>query len=67
MGIRKATESTDIPVNIMKENANIFAEYTKAATGVVLPEKVVLEILQYSQENTSARVSFFSKVAGWGL
>ena len=48
----------------MKENANIFAEYSKAATGVVLPEKVVLEILQYSQENTSARVSFFSKVAG---
>ena len=29
LGIRKATQSTDIPVNIMKENANIFAEYSK--------------------------------------
>ena len=37
---------------------------SEPATGGVLQEKVFLEILQHSQENTCARVSFFNKVAG---
>ena len=40
--------------------------FSEAATRVVLQKKVFLEILQNSQENTCARVSFFSKVAGLG-
>ena len=36
---------------------------TKAATGGVLQEKAFIKILQYSQENTCARV-FFNKVSG---
>ena len=34
---------------------------SKAATGGVLYKKVFLEILQNSQENTSARASFLIK------
>ena len=40
--------------------------FSEAATRVALQKKVFLEILQNSQENTCARVSFFSKVAGLG-
>ena len=34
----------------------------ETATGLVLSEKVSLEILQYSQENSCARVSFLIKL-----
>ena len=39
-------------------------KYPEAATRGVLWKKVFLEILQNLQENTCARVSFFTKVAG---
>ena len=38
---------------------------TEATTGGVLQEKVFLRILQNSQENTCARVSFFIKMQAW--
>ena len=41
----------------------VFVEHAEAATGGVLLEKVLLEILQNSQENSYARV-FSTKVAG---
>ena len=37
---------------------------TEVATRSVLWKKVFLEVLQNSQENTCARVSFLNKVAG---
>ena len=37
---------------------------TEVANGGVISEKVFLEILQYSPENTCARVSFLNKIAG---
>ena len=37
-------------------------QITEAATGAVLKEKVLLAILQNSQENTCARVSFLIKL-----
>ena len=39
----------------------------EAATGGVLWNKVFLKILQISQENYCARVSFLDKVAGLSL
>ena len=39
---------------------------TEAATGGVLEEKVLYEILQNSQENTFARVSFLIKLQAYG-
>ena len=36
----------------------------EAPTGGVLEEKVFIEILQNSQENTCVKVSFFNKFAG---
>ena len=39
----------------------------EAATGSVLQEKLFLEILQNSQENTCVRVSFLIKLQGLGL
>ena len=44
-----------------------FHQNTEAATESALQEKVFLEISQNSQESTSARISFFNKVAGPGL
>ena len=44
-----------------------FHQNTEVATEGVLQEKVLLEIWQNSQESTSARISFFNKVAGPGL
>ena len=38
---------------------------TEATTGGVLQEKVFSRILQNSQENTCARVSFFIKMQAW--
>ena len=38
----------------------------EAATRGVLYEKVFLEILQNSQENACARVSFWIKLQAWG-
>ena len=40
---------------------------TEVATEGVLKEKVLLEILKNSEENTCARVSFFNKVTGLSL
>ena len=37
---------------------------SEAATGGALQKKGFLEILQNSQENTCARVSFFNKIGG---
>ena len=39
----------------------------EAATGGVLQEKVFLKILQNSQENTCATVSFLTKLQASGL
>ena len=44
-----------------KEKINRRRKMTKAATGGVLKEKVLLEISQNSQENTCARVSLLKK------
>ena len=43
-----------------------FMTHSKATTRCVLWKKVFLKILQNSQENTCARVSFQNKVAGLG-
>ena len=40
---------------------------TEAPTRVVLWKKVFLEILQSSQENTCARVSFWIKLQAWNF
>ena len=40
---------------------------TEAATRGVLQKKVFFKMLQNSQENTCARVSFLIKLQAWGL
>ena len=52
--------------HIVIEKWKVFLLYPEAATGGVLQEKVFLEILQNSQENTCARVSFLIKLQAWG-
>ena len=47
---------------ILKDNIR-----NELATRRVLQEKVFLEILQNSQENTCTRVSFLIKLQAWGL
>ena len=50
-----------------KDLAKFLRKYlrsTEPATRGFLQEKMFLETLQNSQENTCARVSFFNKVAG---
>ena len=46
-----------------KVTSNIFAAVSEAAPGGILPEQVLLEISQNSQENTCDKV-FFNIVAG---
>ena len=64
------------PENIRKPLvSDVFRRYIKrpapwnkeAATGCVQCKEVFLKILQNSQENTCARVSFLIKLQAWGL
>ena len=49
-------------IALMPYNSDIFFLALEAATGDVLYEKVFLEISQNSQKNSSARVSFLTKL-----
>ena len=46
---------------------NFYYKYAEAANGGVLLKKVLLEILQNSQENTCARDSFLIKLLALDL
>ena len=50
----------------MSAEVLLFSKVIEAASGGVLKEKVFLEILQNSQENTCARVSFLMKLQASG-
>ena len=49
-------------IALMPYNSDIFFLAPETATGDVLYEKVFLEISQNSQKNSSARVSFLTKL-----
>ena len=63
--VRWAGDNTDLHSNSnISKTVRVNVTFAEAATGAVLKEKLFLEILKNSQENTCARISFFNKVAG---